>query len=172
MNKDVGFRRVAGFVSACLVMTVVWLVEATWTDVHATTIYSYTDDRGHPVYTDDLQKVPQKYREKVQRFEKVSEQQFSSKLRSFRFNMSGLSEEQATVLNYAGGAAVFLLIMMYFSKNSPMIRLLALALLILLGIGTPVLMYSGEGGALNVMKKKADEASQLNSKRLKQASPQ
>jgi len=75
------------------------------------------------------------------------------------------------VLNYAGGAAVFLLIVMYFSKESPMIRLLALGLLIVIGIGTPVLIYSGEGGALNMMKSKADEAARAHDKRLKQASP-
>jgi hypothetical protein len=78
------------------------------------------------------------------------------------------SQDQQTVLNYAGGAAAFLLLVMYFSKNSPMIRLLALGLLIILGIGTPVLVYTGAGGALDVMKKKSTSSAQAQQERLQQ----
>jgi len=177
MSGHGGFRLVVGIVLVCVVM-MAWLIPGAWTDASATTIYSYTDEGGNVVYADDLRKVPEKYRGTVQRFERkaassVSERvkDFGSNLRSFRINMSGMSEEQSMVLNYAGGAAVFLLIVMYFSKESPMIRLLALGLLIIIGIGTPVLIYSGEGGALNMMKSKADEAARAHDKRLKQASP-
>lgn len=177
MDGHVRFRQVAGFVSACIIMTVMGLVQGARTDVHAATVYSYTDDRGNPVYTDDWQKVPEKYRTKVQRFEQMSEQQsvggkvkdFGSKLRSFRISAGGLSEEQTTVLNYAGGAAIGLLAVMYLFKKSPMIRLLALGLLIVLGLGTPVLIYTSEGGALNIMKEKAVANGQAQQDRLKQA---
>lgn len=172
------FRLVVGMVSVC-VMMMVWTVEGTWTDASATTIYSYTDESGNTVYTDDVQKVPEKHRSSVQQFEQKSGstsvgekiKSFGSKFRSVGVTIDGMSSEQSTVLNYAGGATVFLLIVMYLSKESPMVRLLALGILIVIAIATPVLIYSGEGGALNVMKKKADEAAQNNNTRLDQASP-
>ena len=178
MKSHGGFRLLAGGVVVCVVM-MMWPILGTWTDASAAAIYSYTDEAGNAVYTDDLRKVPETYRRTVQQFEKkaapssVSERvkAFASNLRSFRLNIDGMSEEQSTMLNYAGGAAVFLLIVMYLSKQSPMVRLLALGLLIVIGIGTPVLIYSGKGGALDVMKEKADTASKANEKRLKQISP-
>jgi len=177
MNGHGGFRLGVGFVLVCVVM-MTWLIPGAWMDASATTIYSYTDEAGNAVYTDDMRKVPEKYRSTGQQFERKAQssaservKDFGSNLRSFRINMDGMSTEQSTVLNYAGGAAVFLLIVMYLSKESPMIRLLALGLLIVIGIGTPVLIYSGEGGALNVMKNKADEASRAKDSRLKQLSP-
>jgi len=178
MKRHGGVRLLVGGVVVGVVM-LMWLIPGAWTDASAAAIYSYTDEAGNAVYTDDLRKVPDKYRGTVQQFEKksapssVSERikAFASNLRSFRLNMDGMSEEQSTVLNYAGGAAAFLLIVMYLSKESPMIRLLAFGLLIVIGIGTPVLIYSGKGGALDVMKEKADAASKANEKRLKQISP-
>jgi len=178
MDSHVGLRRVLGFASVC-VLLMAWFLHGTSSEVFAATVYSYTDERGNPVYVDDLQKVPEKYRRTVQQFERktgsapVGEKikDFGSKLMSFRINVQGMSEEQTMVLNYAGGAAVFLLMVMYLSKESPMIRLLALGLLVVLGIGTPVLLYSGEGGALNVMKNKANQAAERNDKRLNQVAP-
>lgn len=172
------FRLVVGMVSVCVVMTA-WLLQGTWTDASATTIYSYTDESGNAVYTDDLRKVPEKHRGTVQQFEQKSGQSsvgekiksFGSKFRSVGVSIDGMSPEQSTVLNYAGGAAVFLLIVMYLSKESPMVRLLALGILIVIAIATPVLIYSGEGGALNVMKEKANEAANINDKRLQQVAP-
>ena len=59
--------------------------------------------------------------------------------RRFQASWKNLSLSESPILNYAGIAAVILLVIMYLSKNSPMIRLLALGLLLVLGIGTPVL---------------------------------
>jgi len=78
---------------------------------------------------------------------------------------------EAPILNYAGIAAIVLLVIIYFSKNSPMIRLLALGLLIVLGIGTPVLMYTSDGGPMDVLKKKAAASGHAQQDRL-QPSPQ
>jgi hypothetical protein len=47
-----------------------------------------------------------------------------------------------------------------------MIRLLALGLLIVLVIGTPVLMYTSDGGALDVMKQKAITSGQAQQDRI------
>ena len=178
MNSHVRLRRITGIIVVCVVL-MAWFLPGTSSEVFAATVYSYTDERGNPVYVDDLQKVPEKYRRTAQQFERktgsapVGEKikDFGSKLMSFRIQVGGMSEGQTAVLNYAGGAAVFLLIVMYLSKESPMIRLLALALLIVLGIGTPVLLYTDEGGALGIMKTKAHEAADRNDKRLNQVAP-
>jgi hypothetical protein len=49
-----------------------------------------------------------------------------------------------------------------------MIRLLALGLLFVLGVGTPVLIYTNRGGALDVMKEKATVSGQAQQNRLQQ----
>lgn len=79
--------------------------------------------------------------------------------------------DQEKIINYAGAAAMFLLAVMYFSKDSPMIRLLALGLLIILGLGTPVLIYSSKGGALDIMREKATSTSQAQQDRLRPVQP-
>ena len=151
----------------------------------ASTIYSYIDDRGNPVFTDAPETIPEKYRAKVKTHEqrdadkksssgvasvkeKITEQLkgIGAKIPAFRLNLSNAGSSQTDILNYAGGMAVFLLLVMYMSKKSPMIRLLALGLLIVLGIGTPVLWYTSEGGALDVMKQKATGTGQAQQDRL------
>lgn len=173
-----------------LICLCVVLGHGTIAELWATTIYSYIDDQGNPVFTDSPETIPEKYRAKV----KIHEQPDSatkapSKLQSvqqklqgqakslgwnmpsFQSDMKNLSLGEAPILNYAGIAAIVLLLIMYFSKESPMIRLLALSLLIVLGIGTPVLMYLGDDGPMGVMKKKAVAAGQAQQDRL-QPSPQ
>jgi hypothetical protein len=85
--------------------------------------------------------------------------------------LKNLSSSEAPILNYAGVAAIVLLLVIYVSKKSPMIRLLALGLLIVLGIGTPVLMYTSDGGPMDILKKKAVASGQAQQDRL-QPSPQ
>lgn len=159
-----------------------WLPEAS-----AGAIYSYTDDKGNAVYTDKLETIPEKYRAKVKVQQLSSpEPKGSSPLQSVQQAVkdrvkaiwskegSGISGmdvrnlDQGTILNYAGAAAIFLLLVMYVSKNSPMIRLLALGLLFVLGVGTPVLIYTNRGGALDVMKEKATVSGQAQQNRLQQ----
>jgi hypothetical protein len=190
----VRFGGIAWFVCACTMAAAAWLVQGVSTDAHATTIYGYIDDQGQPVYTDSLHRVPEKYRSKVRQFEQRAKDQdgaqppaptpspgptsfmgkvkdLGAKLGAFRIKVGGLSDEQLTVLNYAGGAALLLLVVMYLSKQSPMIRLLAMGLLIILGIGTPVLLYTSEGGALSAIKSKAGESAKLNEERLERSAP-
>ncbi len=89
---------------------------------------------------------------------------------SVNLDLAGLAPEQSKIVTQAGLAAVVLLAIMFFSKNSPMVRLLALGLLIVLGIGTPVLMYTSNGGPMDRMKEKAVTAGQTQQNRL-QVSP-
>jgi hypothetical protein len=172
---------------ACLFACGLVLGEGWFPEASAGTIYSYTDDKGNAVYTDKLETIPEKYRAKV-KVQQLSnpEPKVSSTFQSVQQAIkdrvkaigsregSGISGvnvrnlDQETILNYAGAAAVFLLLVMYMSKNSPMIRLLALGLLFVLGIGTPVLIYTNKGGALDVMKEKAAVSGQAQQNRLQQ----
>lgn len=156
-------------------------------EVRADTVYTYIDEHGNPVFTDRPETIPEKYRAKVKTHERpetdkkpssgvaslkerVTEQLkgFGTRIPAFRFNLSSAGSSQADILNYAGLTAVVLLLIMYFSKKSPMIRLLALGLLIVLGIGTPVLLYTSDGGALDVMKQKAITSGQAQQDRIQQ----
>ena len=162
--------------------------EGFFREVVAGTIYSYIDDQGTPVYTDALEKIPDKYRakvkvhqqpdpvrktpsvlESVQRTVKEQAKNIGFTLPSFQFAMDGLNPAQSKILTYAGAAALVLLLMMYFSK-SQMMRTLGFCLLIVVGIGAPVLMYVSEDGPMDAMKKKAVTAGQAQQDRLQQTS--
>jgi hypothetical protein len=82
--------------------------------------------------------------------------------------MDGLSAAQSQILTYAGAAAIVLLVIMYLSK-SQMVRMLGFSLLIVVGIGAPVLMYVSDGGPMEVMKSKAAHTGQVQQERLQQA---
>ncbi|NJN69170.1 MAG: DUF4124 domain-containing protein [Nitrospira sp.] len=160
-------------------------------EVLATTIYSYIDDQGNPVFTDSPETIPDKYLAKVKTHEQAgSGEKTRSKIQTaqqkpqegvksffgwevptFLSKLKNLSSSEAPILNYAGVAAIVLLLVIYVSKKSPMIRLLALGLLIVLGIGTPVLMYTSDGGPMDILKKKALASGQAQQDRL-QPSPQ
>jgi len=166
----------------CLVLGLGACVES-W----ATTIYSYIDDRGNLVYTDSSDTIPEKYRAKVKTHgqadsvskspsmmqsmqKKVREQakNYGWSMPSFHFAMEGLTPAQSKIVTYAGAAAVVLLLMMYLS-TSQLIRMLGLCLLIVLGIGAPLLMYVSDGGPMDTMKKKAAASGQAQLDRLQQA---
>lgn len=178
------YRRAA---LACLVAGILVSGQGWPADASAGAIYSYIDDKGNPVYTDKQETIPDKYRAKAKVHELSDpDSKGASVLQSVQETIknqakaigskapSGLSGanwrnlNQDAVINYAVGAAVFLLLIMYLSKKSPMIRLLAFCLLILLGIGAPVLIYTSEGGALNVMKEKATVSGQAQQDRIRQ----
>jgi hypothetical protein len=154
----------------------------------AETIYSYIDDQGNPVYTNTPETIPEKYRAKVKMSERpdpvapapsviesvkhtVSEQakNLGDKAPSY-FGIEGLNPTQSKILTYAGAAALILLLMMYLSK-SQLVRMLGFSLLIVLGIGAPVLMYVSDGGPMDTMKKKATASGQAQHERLNQLPP-
>jgi hypothetical protein len=153
----------------------------------ATTMYSYIDEQGTPVITDDLNKIPERYRAKVkttdltpttpQRTSTASAihdriTNWGRQLRDMAIgvgpNISGLSRTQSQILTYAGLAAVILLIAMNMSKGQ-MVRLLATWCLLMLAIGTPVLLYISDDGPADVMKSKANAIQSKQEERLKQA---
>jgi hypothetical protein len=57
--------------------------------------------------------------------------------------------------------------MMYLSK-SQLTRMLGLCLLMVIGIGAPVLIYVSDSGPMDVMKKKAASSGQVQQDRLQQ----
>lgn len=84
---------------------------------------------------------------------------------------SDMNSSQSKILNYAGGAAVVLLLMMYVSK-SQLMRLLGLCLLITLGVATPILLYVSDDGPMTSMKGRATTAvGQAQQDRLKPVGP-
>jgi hypothetical protein len=156
-------------------------------EARATTVYSYIDDQGNPVFTDRPETIPERYRAKVKTHERPDAEKQSTSasvkekvvekvkglgatLPSLSLNLKNLGSSQSDILTSAGIAAMVLICVMYFCKKSPMIRLLALGLLFVLAIGTPVLMYTSNGGAMDVMKKKATATGQAQEDRLQQVS--
>jgi hypothetical protein len=153
----------------------------------ATTMYSYIDEQGTPVITDNLNTIPERYRAKVKTTDltPTAPQRTSTagaihdrvtnwgrQLRDMAIgaapNISGLSRTQSQILTYAGLAAVVLLVAMNLSKGQ-MIRLLATWCLLMLAIGTPVLLYISDDGPADVMKSKAAAIQGKQEERLKQA---
>ena len=153
----------------------------------ATTMYSYIDEQGTPVITDNLNTIPERYRAKVKTTEMtpstpqrtstagIMHERVTNWGRQLRDiasgtapSISGLSQSQSQILTYAGLAAIVLLVAMYFSKGQ-MVRLLSMWCLIMLAIGTPVLLYISDDGPADVMKNKAAAIQGKQEERLKQA---
>jgi hypothetical protein len=141
----------------------------------ATTMYSYIDEQGTPVMTDNFNTIPERYRARVKTTEQIPTapqrtstagalhervSEFGRQLRGMVSgsapNISGLSPSQSTILTYAGLAAIVLLVGMNLSKGQ-FVRLLALWCLIMLGLATPILMYVSDDGPMDVMKNKASQ---------------
>jgi hypothetical protein len=156
-------------VGLCLVMPLASI------EALATTMYSYIDEQGTPVMTDNFNTIPERYRARVKTTELIPttsqntstagavHERVSNLGRQLRDmvsgaapNISGLSPSQSQILTYAGLAAMVLLVGMKVSKGQ-FIRLLALWCLIMLGLATPILMYVSDDGPMDVMKNKASQ---------------
>jgi hypothetical protein len=156
-------------------------------DTLATTMYSYIDEQGTPVITDNLNTIPERYRAKVKTtdltptvpqrtstagaiHDRVTNwgRQLKDMAIGVAPNISGLSRTQSQILTYAGLAAVVLLVAMNLSKGQ-MVRLLATWCLLMLALGTPVLLYISDDGPADVMKSKAAAIQGKQEERLKQA---
>ncbi len=155
-------------------------------EASATTIYSYIDEQGTPVMTDNFNTIPERYRTKVKATEQIATasqspatvsaihervSNFGRQLRDMVSgaapNISGLSPSQSRILTYAGLAAIVLLVAMNVMKGQ-FIRLLAMWCLIMLGLATPVLMYVSDDGPMDVMKNKASQVEKKHQDRVQQ----
>jgi hypothetical protein len=154
--------------------------------VAAETLYSYINEQGTPVLTDDYNSIPERYRAKVKTTERSVSQpaqtaplgaihntvtswtkKMTGTIGGFAPEISGLSPAQSKILTSAGVVGFVCVIAMYLSR-SQVIRFLSLWTLILTGIVTPVLLYTAQGGASDVMKAKATDAAKKQQDRLQQ----
>ncbi|MGH7148992.1 MAG: hypothetical protein ACREIJ_13975 [Nitrospiraceae bacterium] len=152
----------------------------------ATPMYSYIDEQGTPVITDNFNTIPERYRARVKTIEQIpitpqrtsipdtiheGVSNWGRQLRDMASravpNISGLSPSQSEILTYAGLAATVLLVAMYLSKGQ-VVRLLALWCLIMLGLVTPILMYLSKDGPMDVMKNKAAQVEKQHQDRVQQ----
>jgi hypothetical protein len=152
----------------------------------ATTMYSYIDDQGTPMITDNFNAIPERFRTKVKTTEQTSSAPQSASTAGAIHqrvtnwqkrvadmasgavpDISGLSPSQSKILTYAGVGAIVLFITMYMS-NGQSIRLLALWCLIMLGLATPVLLYVSKDGPMDVIQKQAAQTEKKHQDRLKQ----
>jgi len=153
-----------------VVLLVLWIgcLVAGPIDQALATTYTYVDDRGTVVFTDDKNSIPPRYRARV----KVREERESPKgagalieqgaaaveqvtdkiagtvtgaASESPFTIAGLSPYQSRVLSLAFVAAAVMGGVMLLSGN-PALRFLMRWLLVLLAIGTTATMYFSEGG--------------------------
>ena len=166
-----------------LAITVSLVMPLASIEVLATTMYSYVDEQGTPVITDNFNTIPERYRARVRTTDQISTapqtagtiqerlSNFGSQLRGMVSgaapNISGLSPAQSEILTYAGLAAIVLLVSMYVSKGQ-FVRLLALWCLIMLGLATPILMYLSKDGPMDMMKYKASQVEKQHQNRAQQ----
>lgn len=133
----------------------------------ATTIYSYIDDRGTPVLTDNFESIPERYRAKVRVTEQVSKaasdhsvavklqekitdltHSTSAGFGKFTPSISGLTPYQSQVLTFGGIAAVVCLLVRLLLR-SQVTRFLSLWCLIMLGLTVPALFLTSQDAPLD-----------------------
>jgi len=139
----------------------------------ATTIYSYIDDRGTPVLTDNFESIPERYRAKVKVTEQAPkvesdhsaavklQQQIAGwahntggELGKFAPDISGLTHYQSQVLSFGGIAAVICLLARLFVRSQAA-RFLSLWCLIMLGLTVPALLFTSQNAPLDLFRDQA-----------------
>jgi hypothetical protein len=168
-------------------LVVVCLLTGSFQEAGATTIYSYVDERGNAVMTDNYNNIPERYRSKVQITESSPSSRSSGSpmanlhtsvthltkdiakgMKALAPDIPGMSSYQSQILTYAGLIALICLMAMYLSSGQ-VTRFLALWCLILVGLATPVLLYVSKDGPLDILRGKAGEIQEKQQDRLKHA---
>jgi hypothetical protein len=153
----------------------------------ATTIYSYIDDRGTPVLTDNFENIPERYRAKVQVTEQApkgpSEHSVAIRLQQklagwanntgtglgkFTPNISGLTHYQSQVLTFGGFAAVICLLARFFGRSQA-VRFLSLWCLIMLGLTVPALLFTSQNAPLDLFRDQAVKIQEKQQEHLQRA---
>ena len=164
-----------------------WLLPGFIHEAYATAIYSYVDEQGMAVMTDNYNSIPERYRSKVKITEtSPSSHSTGSPLANLHSSFTHLSKDvlmgmnglipaipgmtsyQSQILTYAGLMALVCVIAMYMSRGQ-VTKFLALWCLVLLGLATPVLLYVSKDGPVEVLKGKAGEIQEKQQDRLKYA---
>lgn len=155
--------------------------------VSATTIYSYIDDHGTPVLTDNLESIPERYRAKVQTTEQAPagpsnhsaairlQQKISgwahntgAGLGAFTPNISGLTHYQSRVVTIGGMVAVICLLIRFFVR-SQVVRFLSLWCLIMLGLTVPALLFTSQNAPLDLLRDQSGKIQEKQQEHLQRA---
>ena len=134
----------------------------------ATIIYSYIDERGTAVMTDNYESIPERYRAKVQTTEHAPQvatnhstavrlqqsvsdwaQIARAQLGTFTPSISGLTPYQSHVLSVGGLVGVMCLLARLFVR-SQVVRFLSLWCLVMLGLTVPALLVTSQDSALDL----------------------
>ncbi|MEO8340083.1 MAG: DUF4124 domain-containing protein [Nitrospirota bacterium] len=153
----------------------------------ATTIYSYVDERGTPVLTDNFESIPERYRAKVQVTEQAPksatdhsaavrlQQNIADWARSqdgmlgiFTQSISGLTPYQSKVFTFGGIAAVICLLARIFGRNQ-VIRFLSLWCLIMVGLIAPALFFTSRDAPLDRLTGQAEKIQDKQQEHLQRA---
>jgi hypothetical protein len=133
----------------------------------ATTVYSYIDEQGTPVMTDNLNTIPERFRAKVQVTEEAPkgasdhsiavkvQQQITDlvhntgiDLNKFVPSLYGFTHFQSKVLSIGGLVAVICLLVRLVGRGQT-IRFLSLWCLIMLGLTVPALFFTSQDAPLD-----------------------
>jgi len=153
----------------------------------ATAIYSYIDDRGTPVLTDNFESIPERYRAKVQVTEQAPKDasdhsvavRLQQKIADWAHNpgaglgivtpnISGLTHYQSQVLSFGGIVAVICLLARFFGRNQ-VVRFLSQWCLIMLGLIVPALLFTSQDAPLDLLTGKAVKIQEKQQEHLKRA---
>jgi hypothetical protein len=133
----------------------------------ATTVYSYIDEQGTPVMTDNINTIPERFRAKVQVTEEAPkgasdhsvavkvQQQITDlvhntgiDLNKFVPSMYGFTHFQSKVLSIGGLVAVICMLVRLVGRGQT-IRFLSLWCLIMLGLTVPALFFTSQDAPLD-----------------------
>lgn len=154
--------------------------------IFATTIYSYIDDQGTPVMTDNFENIPERYRAKV----RVTEQapkgtvdhsvavDLQQKMAGWTNNigagfgkviptMYGFTHYQSQLLTIGGIAAVICLLARFWGGQAT--RFISLWCLVMLGLVVPALFFTSQNSPLDRLSGQAGTIQEKQQDRLKQA---
>lgn len=183
-----GRFRLNGSAVVVLSILLLWISSLLLPEIaSATTIYSYIDDRGTPVLTDNFESIPERYRAKVQTTEQAPKgpsnhsaavrlqqkvsgwaHNIGARLGTFTPNISGLTPYQSQVLSFGGVIAVICLLARFFVR-SQVIRFLSLWCLIMLGLTVPALLFTSQDAPLDLLSGQARKIQEKQQDRLQPA---
>ena len=187
--RDQGDRfRLNGSAAAIIGILLLWISSLLLPGIaSATTIYSYIDDRGTPVLTDNFESIPERYRAKAQVTEQApqgaSDHSAAVRLQQkiagwahntgaglgiFTPNISGLTHYQSQVLSFGAIAAVICLLARYFAR-SQVARFLSLWCLIMLGLTVPALLFTSQDAPLDLLRGEAGKIQEKQQEHLQRA---
>lgn len=160
--------RLNGSTAAIVGVLLLWISSLLLPEIaSAATFYSYIDDQGTPVLTDNFDSIPERYRAKVQTTEQTpkdaSDHSAAVRLQQkiagwapsaggglgkFAPNISGLTHYQSQVFSFGGIVAVICLLAMFFVRNQA-VRFLSQWCLIMLGLIVPALVFTSQDAPLD-----------------------